>query len=494
MATFLGKALTTLTAFSGRTSVPPRETVGVGGAVSIGGYLVTGERDATLVGHVRWETYADILTNVAIVAAGVRYFLNLIGQPAWKVVPNADAKNAGAAEDVAELVDSILHDMRRPWYRVVRRGALYRFHGYSLQEWTAKKRPDGAIGLLDIAPRPQFTIERWDLEDEAGALLGVTQRAPRTGVEIYLPRAKMVYHVDDSLTDSPEGLGLLRHIVEPARRLRRFETLEHTGFITDLRGVPIGRAPISEMDAAVKNGTMKPEDKASALKTLIDWVTSHVRNEHSGVIFDSSTYRSQDAAGSVSATPRWSAELIQGGSTSLEAINVAVSRLVYDIARVLGVEHLLVGSDGTGSLALSKTKSRDFALTVDSTLTEMVSVMQSDVVTPICDMNGIPDDLRPTLATEAIQMQDVSEITAALRDLATAGAPLSSGDEAIDEIRALMGLSPAPDDLGLDEEDASLLAPKPGEPGSQEDEAVRGEGDKGAAPPDPATKKRRIRR
>jgi len=55
-----------------------------------------------------------------------------------------------------------MYDMERPWHRVVRRAAMYRVYGYSWQEWIAKKRDDGVIGYLDIEPRTQSTITRWE--------------------------------------------------------------------------------------------------------------------------------------------------------------------------------------------------------------------------------------------------------------------------------------------------------------------------------------------
>ena len=61
------------------------------------------------------------------------------------------------------------------WARIVRRAAMYRFYGFSIQEWTAKRRPDGLLTLADVAPRSQMTIERWDMLTD-GSIQGVVQR------------------------------------------------------------------------------------------------------------------------------------------------------------------------------------------------------------------------------------------------------------------------------------------------------------------------------
>lgn len=469
--------------FSGRQTTGPKQTAGTVGYSAFSGVLFSEERDSRVIGQQRWITYNDLLVNCSIVAAGMRYFLNIVAQPQWKVVA---ADDSDAAKRAADLVEDCMYDMRRPWYRVVRRAALYRFYGFGFQEWTAKARSDGAIGMLDVAPRPQHTIDRWDVDmDQGGVLLGVTQRSPQTGAELYIPRAKLIYCVDDSLTDHPEGTGLLRHVLEPAQRLQRYEALEQTGFVTDLRGVPIVRAPLDYLGQQVQGGLMTQPEADARLLVMRSWVEDHLKSIHNGIMIDSDTYRSTDPGSTPSANKVWDVNLIQGGSVGLEEMNVAISRITYDIARVLGVEHLLLGSEGTGSLAMSKTKSHDFAVTVDSSLTEIAEVMRSDFVVPLCDLNGVPEEVRPDLTTEAIQHQDPTEITAALRDLATAGASMQPGDPAINEVRSLLGLSDQPDEDVEDALDASLLGRVPevttGEASPDidvEEEAVQGEGAK----------------
>ena len=71
-------------------------------------------------------------------------------------------------------------------------------------------------------------------------------------------------------------------------------------------------------------------------------------------------------------------------------------------------------------------------------------------------LNGWDEELRPKLKPSKIQHRTVEEITAALRDLAAAGAVLAPDDPAINEIRRLLGLSEV--DLDALAEDAALTA------------------------------------
>ena len=268
-----------------RRAVRPTETAGTHGVSMLGGYIESREKSPELGSQrARYETYSNILTNVAIVAAGVRYFLNLIGNSKWIV--HAE----GSTPELATLAEEILmKDPSTPWSRIIRRAAMYRFYGFSVQEWTARRREDGRITFLDVAPRAQSTIERWDV-DRVGDVLGIVQRSPQTQEEIYLPRGKVMYLVDDSIHDSPEGLGLFRHLVDPANRLRRYEQLEGYGFEADLRGIPVGRGPFAALSEMVASGELTEEQRGQIERPLRSFIQSHIKNPSLGILLDSQTW------------------------------------------------------------------------------------------------------------------------------------------------------------------------------------------------------------
>ncbi len=420
-------------------------TAGVGGYVIHGGRLASDELDARLRELARYKTYRDMLYNTSIVAAGVRYFLNLVSKAAWTAKPSTlPGVDEALAEEHAKFAQSAIDNVRlRSWHRVIRAGAMYRFYGFSIQEWTAERRAtDGKIVFRDIAPRPQRTITEW-YQNERQEVIGVGQEPPDFGKTIKLPRAKLLYLVDDSLEDSPEGLGLFRHITGRCTLLRRYEDLEKIGFETDLRGIPIVRAPLADLQEKVRNGTMTQADYDKAVQPLVDFLTNHVRGPKLGMMLDSLTYKTADERNAPSAQHKWDIELLKAGSTSQEAIANAIVRLTHDIARLLGVENLLLGADGKGSLALSADKSHNFFLLIDSTLTDMRAGLRRDVLGPLWALNGLPEETMPTFETEAIQYRDIQSVTGALRDLAVAGAPMDYKDEAIDAVRQLVGLPPS---------------------------------------------------
>lgn len=438
----------------------PFESLGAPGTAIYGGYIVSNEKDQKLKGAKRYETYSEILANVSIVSAGVRFFTDMVAKAAWSVEP---ADESAEAQRLADLVDQIINDCATPWHRIVKRASMYCFWGFGVQEWTAKRREDGVVGFLDIEPRAQKTIERWDL-DVSGAVLGVVQRRVQDQAEVYLPREKIVYMVDDTFNDSPEGLGLFRHIVKAARRLERYELLEAWGFETDLRGVPIGRGPFSEIEKMVAAGRLSREQANGLKQPMLDFVSGHNKNPELAMLLDSKTYQTTDEKSVPSTVRQWDIDLLQGSPTSAAEVAAAIERTNREIARVLGVENLLLGGDGKGSLALSRDKTQSFGLLVDSCLKEMKETFEGDLLGPLWQLNGWDESLMPSFKIEKIQYRDPDQLAEALEKLARAGAPLAPDDPAINEIRGQLGLSEQVEPDLLDP-DASLgSAPLPPEP------------------------------
>lgn len=422
---------------AGRVS-PTKELGSIGTAI-YNGTISSTERDPRLSGRTKYTTFGEILANITIVAAGVRFFLNLVSKAKWKA--EAPEESGEKGHELAEKVEAILNGMDTPWYRIVRKAAMFPFYGFATLEWVAKRDEDGTIVFKDVENRPQFTIERWDT-NESGQVLAILQRNPQTQIEVAIPREKIVYLVDDALTDSPEGLGLLRHVVGACARLQRYEQLEGFGFEGDLRGIPIARAPLKELRERIRAGNLKKEDADALLAPLREFVSSHTKNPNLGMLLDSEPYRNKDAAASPSGLYQWMVELLEGGEYSLDAVAKAIERVTMEIARVLGVEHLLLGSQTTasGSYALSKDKSSNFGLIVDSTLRALREAFEKDLLGPLWLLNGWDEALKPKLRTDTNASRDLEQLSGVIRDLSTAGVVLDREDEAVAELFELMGL------------------------------------------------------
>ena len=273
--------------FSRRVS--PSSTIGAPGSTIYGGYVTEFERDKTLTSREKYRVYSEALANVAIVGAGVRFLQNLIGAAQWTFTPS-EADVDGSYAKLAE--EMIMDDPERSWSRIVKRASTFIFYGFSIQEWRARKREDGVITLADVSPRPQITIERWDREGDE--ILGVTQRIQQSSKEAYIPRSKFVYTCDDTLSDSPEGLGLFRHLVDAVRRLKIYEQLEGIGFQNDLRGIPVARAPYGELkELEIQRPDLKDAIK-EATENVENFIQNHKKDKVTGVVLDSMVHSTMD--------------------------------------------------------------------------------------------------------------------------------------------------------------------------------------------------------
>lgn len=437
--------------FNGRRppKTSPYQEAGRPGTAVYGGYVENIERDNRLSFQNRYRTASDLLSNVSIVAAGLRFFLNLVAVPEWTWSPAGDlgeGKSSDAAKKAAEFAQDVFENMGTSWTRVVRRSGMYRFHGFQAQEWTAKRRSDGMIGLRDIESRPQHTIERWELADDA-TIVGMWQRWPQNGQLLYLPRNKMVYTVDDTLSDSPEGLGLFRHLVDPAERIRNYLRLESIGFERDLRGLPVGYAPLSTIQQQVENGELEDKEANKMLSGMRSFLRMESKSESSSLMLDSAHFLSTTGDGAtVSAAPQWDLKLLTAGAQGLTELGKGIDRLTHDMARILGVESLLLGSQGSGgNRALSEDKSRNLYLNVNSTVGDIAESMRRDALGAVFALNGIAEELMPKASTEDVAFKDAAIVATALQNMALAGAVLQPGDPAINDVRDLLGVSREPD-------------------------------------------------
>jgi len=414
----------------------------------IGGYVNNDETNAKLLGRERWQTAADILRNISVVGASVQFMTNLVSRPAWTFQPAEE--DSREAQEYADLMTDIIYGMDTSWTRIVRRATMYRFHGFGVHEWvTEKRKADGIVVFKNLYSRHVKTITKWDLDDN-GEILGCFQTNPNTGREHYLPRTKLLYLVSDAMSDSPEGMGWFRHLVDPAEALKSLLKLERIGYERDLRGIPVGRAPITRINQKVQEGKLTQQQADEMINGLKDFAGMQRKTHETGLILDSMPYLSEtDSGKSVASVQEWAIDLITGEAGSLEELDRAIKRLQGECALIMGTEVLLTGRDGEGSRALSEDKSRNLYLSANAITADMAEATDRDLVDVIWTMNGFPDEMKPTAQVEDVSFKDAKIMAETLADMAGSGAILAPDDPAFNEIRELMGLPPAPP---LDEE------------------------------------------
>ena len=236
-------------------------------------------------------------------------------------------------------------ELGKPWSAIVRKAALYKFYGHSFHEWIVRRRNDGLIVFADLQHRPQYTIQWWDKPDEKATLQGVVQLT-RIGGRYYLPRNRLFYCVDDTLTDSPDGVGMLRHVVAHTEAIKQLEQLEMIAFRTDLRGIPYSRAPIAKLKAYAKAEGLGMQWVKDQLEAVQEFGQEHERSDDLSIALDSMPYF--DKEGHPSTVPQWSLELLKGDGAPLAQVAAAINRRNLEVARVIGAEFLMMGGTKLG--------------------------------------------------------------------------------------------------------------------------------------------------
>ena len=416
----------------------PFNASGVTGLSIYNGFVQSGERNARLSGENRYRVYSDNLANISVVAASVRHFNALVADAKWSF----EDVTGEDTEQWTDLAYRVTEDVDLSWRQVVKRSGMYRFYGFSLHEIVMERKPDGVILPQVISPRAQYTVHRWDLDPKTGLVRGIEQRNPIDGTFIYIPRQKLLYVVDDSLSTSPEGMGVFRHLVEPVTRLKSLQELEWIGFETDLRGVPTLKAPIAVLQAEVDAGRMDQSRMDAILQPYKDFMDNHIRGKSTGIIMDSAVYHSIDEAARPSTQPQWHVDLLRAGATSLPDLEKAIERIQRELGRIMGTEQLMLG-EGSGSYALAKDKTYSFFREVDSALMDIGHASRRDVLGTTWDLNGHDRATIPKVITETTWVRDPEVIVKAVKEIKESGAVLPPTSDTIQEMFKLLGL-PAP--------------------------------------------------
>lgn len=453
----------------------PNSLAGGDGVVSYGGFLYQGERNPRLQGANKWLTLDNVLINTLIVAAAFRAFDAFLESAKWTPEPNPlGGRDAEKMADIAR--DGLIEArMPHPWSTVVRKtGTGARFKGMAMHEWMGrKKNTRGQPWVFEnIEHRPQSTIHQWIKPDERLPWTGVVQRLP-SGSLLPIARAKLFHLSDDAMSDSPEGVGYLRHMVTPADRRTRYEQLEGYAMETNLAGVPFGRAPLRKLrNAAIDSGI--PENDEAAIQTWIgvrtkfmtDLLENHIKTPNLHMLMDSQPYLSGDERATPSSIYEWAIDTMKGTGLGLTEIRSAMGDGAMDMARVMNCEWMLMG-DKEGARAVHGDKTAMFGMNINSLNRRIGYYATAQLLWPMTALNGFdPETCCPNMRPSPIPMETIEAVCNALAQLAKSGAPIPPGWDGVNIILDRAELPPFPD-VALDAAIPRTGKPdKPDKPGA----------------------------
>ena len=360
------------------------------------------------------------------------------------------ANDTEEAKREAEFVKSVLDDMDHTLDDHIAEALSFLSYGFAWFEVVYKRRNgmqtqnlkkkskynDGRIGVRKIAARAPWTVNKFDVDQTTGDVLGLHQDTGRIGNTHYIPINKSLYYRTTSINGDPSGRSVLRNAYTSYEYLNNLQSIEAIAVERELAGIPVARIPAEYLS----------NDASTAQAGFVNNLRQILRdvkfNEQGYIILPSDTYPDKD--GAPTNTRLVDVELMSSNGNRNIDIDPIVRRYQHDIARSVLSEFLMLGSQG-GSYALSKSKTDLFLRALESYIQAIVDVLNKQLVERLWELNGLNYDLMPRIEAGDVAPHDLREIAAFLRNLNGANIDVSSHPEVIQDLMDIAELEYDPE-------------------------------------------------
>lgn len=409
--------------------------LGVYGKNTYTGDIRADEFQQELKGKKAIQKYKEMRDGNAIIGSVMYAVEQTLRDVKIDVVP---ANETEEAKREAEFLKSVLDDMDHSLDDHISEALSYLTYGFSWFEVVYKRREgdfrspkksskyeDGRIGVKKIAIRAPWTVESFEVDQQSGEILGMWQEAVWGKKVSMIPVEKSLYYRTTSLNNDPSGRSVLRNAYVSYTYLNKIQGYEAVAIERELHGVPVGRMPAEYLSGDATT------DQAN-LRSQFERILRDLKNNEQGyALLPSDLY--VDADGKPTNQRLMDIELITAnGSRSID-IDPVVKRYQHDIARSLMAEFLMLGS-GSGSYALSKTKTDLFLRSLESYINSIVDVLNKQLVERIWQLNGLSWDTMPKLVAGDVAAHDLREVAAFLRNINNAGIELNEQTEVVEDL------------------------------------------------------------
>lgn len=424
------------------------KVLGVAGDNTQNGQIRADEFLPDLRGRKAIRKYREMRDNDSTIGAVMYAAEQVLRDVNLEVKPANDSEQARRE---AEFVKSVLDDMDHSLDDHIAEALSFLSYGFAWFEVVYKRRvgpnersdkkkskyTDGRIGVRKIASRAPWTINKFDVDQVTGDVLGIEQSTGNfTTTKNYIPVNKSLYYRTTSLNGDPSGRSILRNAYTSYEFLNNLQMIEAIAVERELAGIPVARIPAEYLGP---DATAAQANFVSELQTILRDVKF---NEQGYIVLPSDVY--VDGEGKPTNTRLVDIELMSSSGTRNIEIDPIVRRYQHDIARSVLSEFLLLGSQG-GSYALSKSKTDLFLRALESYIQAIVDVLNKQLVERLWELNGLPYDLMPTIKAGDVAPHDLREIAAFLRNLNGANIDVSNHPEVISDLMAIAELEYDPE-------------------------------------------------
>ncbi len=418
------------------------QTLGVAGDNTHNGQIRADEFLPELRGRKAVRKYREMRDNDATIGAVMYSVEQILRDVELHVNPVNESPEAKVE---ADFVKSVLDDMDHTLDDHISEALSYLSYGFGWFEVIYKRRvgpnersdkkhskyTDGRLGIKKIAARAPWTINKFDVNQKTGDVLGIEQSVGLMNGTNYIPANKSLYYRTTSINGDPSGRSILRNAYTSYEYLNNIQAIEAIAVERELAGIPVARIPaeyLSPDASAAQSGFVRH----------LEQVLRDLKNNEQGyIIVPSDTYPDKD--GVATSTRLVDIELMSSSGKRNIDINPIINRYQHDIARSVLSEFLLLGSSG-GSYALSKSKTDLFLRALESYIQAIVDVLNKQLVERLWQLNGLNYDLMPTIKAGDVAPHDLKEVSAFLRNLNGADINVSAHPEIVKDLMSIAEL------------------------------------------------------
>lgn len=417
-----------------------QKILGVSGQNTRTGGFYSDEFLPQLKGQRAIKMFRQMRDNDATIGAITYATEQILRDVKFKVVPSDKTSQQSIEE--AKFVETVLEDMEHTLDDHISEALSFMTYGFHPFEVIYKRRvgpyekspkkkskhKDGRFGIRKISSRAPWTIQKFDVDEVSGEVLGFYQNTYRSykGGSNYIPITKAIYYRTTVINGDPAGRSILRNAYTSYDRLQAAQNFEMIGIERNLAGIPVGRIPA---DYLYEGAT----DDQKAFKTQMETILRDFKvNEQSYLLLPSDMYPDKD--GSPTNHPLVSVSLMSSDGNQHQNIGETISRCQHEIARSVLSEFIMLGAGATGSYALSKSKTDIFLRALESYIQTIADVLNKQLVESLWRLNGLDFDLMPKIVAGDVAPHDLKDLGSYLRNLNGAGIPIRDQVDIVDAL------------------------------------------------------------
>jgi len=344
----------------------------------------------------------------------------------------------GGSAQANELVDYSLNNMQDQTFEMFLSDVLsFLPYGFSLFEIVAappSRHPQGWVTLKKLAPRAQWTIDRFET-NRNGDIQGVWQTA--TTSSGFIPYSKLLHFRTASKQNDPAGMSVLRSAYQSWYFARRIQEIEAVAIERELNGLPMARIPSEYLSPDATDAQRKFVQDLSAILRDVK------RNEQGFVIIPSDVYENAD--GSLTDIRLVDFELIASqGKRDINPHEVII-RYQQDMARSALADFVLLGVNDRGSFALSKSKADLFLQALTGYVSAIASVLNRKLIPKLLMWNGLALADAPKITFGRVAPVDLVELGTFIDRVSGVGIPLNDDLPTVNYVLNAAGMPPRTD-------------------------------------------------